>query len=59
LPSLFRAEQKVDIGINLASGNSKPHKLNADDGWFWAVFQNSKQTKHAEIERKYNNNKEE
>ena len=47
LPSLFREEQEVDIGINLAMPKGRR--------WFLAVFQNSKQqAKHAEIERKYN-----
>ena len=42
LPSLFREEQKVDIGINLAI--PKESKQNADDG-FWQFFkiQNNKQ----------------
>jgi hypothetical protein len=35
LPSLFREEQKVVYWNK--SGNSKPHKQNADDG-FWQFF---------------------
>jgi hypothetical protein len=52
LPSLFREEQKVDIGNK--SGNAERQTM-----FFMAVFQNSKQqAKHAEIERKYNNKEE-